>query len=44
MLRNAVGGGEGSNFLEKALRRCKVQRYEGVDGGPIFRKKALRNT
>ena len=32
---------------KKALRRCKVQcylRYEGVGGGPIYRKKALRNT
>ena len=48
MLRNADGGGGGvSDFLEKALRRCNVQcyqRYEGVGGGPISRKIALRNT
>ena len=32
-------------FREKALRRCKVQcyqRYEGVGGGPISRKKCIR--
>ena len=47
MLRNADGGGGCQIFWRKALRRCKVQcylRYEGVGGGPIFRKKALRNT
>ena len=46
VLRNADGGGV-SNFPEKALRMCKVQcyyRYEGMGGGPIPRKKALRNT
>ena len=34
-------------FWEKALRRCKVQRYyryEGMGGGPIFRSKALNVT
>ena len=48
MLRSADGGGGVSDFLEKkALRRCNVQcyeRYEGVGGGPISRKIALRNT
>ena len=48
VLRNADGGGVCQIFRKKALRRCKVQcylRYEGVGGGPIFRrKKALRNT
>ena len=42
MLRNADGGGGCQIFRKKALRRCKVQcylRYEGVGGGPIFRKK-----
>ena len=43
VLRNADGGREGgSNFPEKALRRCNVQRYwryEGVGWGPISRKK-----
>ena len=32
---------------KSVIRRCKVQRYwryEGVGGGPIPRKKALRNT
>ena len=47
MLRNADGGGGCQIFQKKALRRCKVQcylRYEGVGGGIISRKKALRNT
>ncbi len=47
MLRNTDGGGEGQFFRKKALQRCKVQcylRYEGVGGGPISRKKTLRNT
>ena len=41
-----VGGGC-LIFWKKALRRCNVQcyeRYEGVGGGPISRKIALRNT
>ena len=41
-----VGGG-GSNFPEKALRRCKVQCYLALRGGgwgPISMKKALCNT
>ena len=47
MLRNADGGGGCQIFWKKALRRYKVQwflHYEGVGGGPISRKKALRNT
>ena len=44
MLRNAVGVGGCQFFREKTLRRCTVQRYEGVGGGHISRKKALRNT
>ena len=46
VLRNADGGGGFKIFQKKALPRCKVQcylRYEGVGGGPISRKKALRN-
>ena len=43
-----VQWGWGSQISRKiALRRCKVQhylRYEGVGGGQIPRKKALRNT
>ena len=45
MLRNADEVG-GQIFRKKALRRYKAQcylRYEGVGGGPISRKKALRN-
>ena len=41
LLRNADGGGGCQIFLEKVLRRCKVQcyyRYEGVGEGPISRK------
>ena len=42
MLRNANGGGV-SNFLEKALRMCKVQHLllvlRGGGGDPIPRKK-----
>ena len=48
MLRNADEGRGGCNiFQKKTLRRCKDQRYlryKGVGGGPISRKKALRNT
>ena len=47
MLRNADGGRGCKVLRGKVLRRCKVQRYyryEGVDGGPISRKKALRDT
>ena len=47
MLRNADGGGGCHIFQGKVLRRFKVQcyyRYEGVGGGQISRKKALRNT
>ena len=42
-----MGWGGCHIFWKKGLRRCKVQRYyryEGVGGGPISRKKALRNT
>ena len=44
MLRN--GGGGCLIFWKKALRRCNVHitPHEGVGGGPISRKKALRNT
>ena len=47
VLRNADDGGGCQLFRKKALRRWKIQRYyryEGVSGGPISRKKALRNT
>ena len=48
VLRNADGGGGGCPiFRGITLRRCKVQcylHYEGVGGGPISRKKTLRNT
>ena len=46
VLRNAVGGGRVSDFPEKALRTCTVQRYwryEGVGGCQISTKKALCN-
>ena len=46
MLRNADGGGV-SDFMEKSVTKVKVQcylHYEGVGGGPISTKKALRNT
>ena len=46
VLRNADGVGC-LIFWKKALRRCNVQcylHYEGVGGGPISRKIALRNT
>ena len=47
MLCNADDHGGGINFSgKKTLRRFKVERYyryEGVGGGPISRKKALRN-
>ena len=33
MLRNAHGGGGGSNFPEKAFRRCKVQLHLALQGG-----------
>ena len=33
MLRNSDGGGGVSNFPEKALERCKVQRYLALRGG-----------
>ena len=40
VLHNAVGGGMGvSDFLEKALQRSTLQRYEGVGGVHISRKK-----
>ena len=32
MLRNAVGGGRVSDFPEKTLRRCTVQRYKHYEG------------
>ena len=33
VLRNSEGGGGSIFFLEKALRRCKVQRYLALRGG-----------
>ena len=42
-----MGVGGCQLFWKKALQRCKFQRYwryEGVGGGTISRKKALRNT
>ena len=41
VLRNAVEGGRVSDFTEKSLRRCTVQRYyryEGAGGCQISRK------
>ena len=42
MLRNALGGGRISDFLEKGLRRYMVPRYyhyEGMGGCTISGKK-----
>ena len=43
VMQMRVGPGAYHNFLGKALRRCKVQCIR-VGGGPISRKKPLRNT
>ena len=39
-----MGVGGVKFFEKKVLHRCTVQRYEGVGGGPISRKRAFRNT
>ena len=42
VLSNSVGGV--SDFGEKTLQRCSIQRYYGYEGCKISRKKALRKT
>ena len=43
VLHNAVGGGRVSDFPEKALRRCTVERYYRYEGvGVEFPEKSVK--
>ena len=47
MLHNVVGGGTVSDFPENSVMNMygsTLLALRGVGGGPILRKKALRNT